>query len=223
MMKKIVALVPMKHTSVRVPKKNYRNIGYQKPLLYYILQTLSKSQLINKIVVDTDSPIIKKIINKLFKNILIIDRPKTLLGGNVPMNEILLYDTSIIKADVYFQTHSTNPLLKTNTIEKAIKTFLKSYPTYDSLFGVTKVQARFWDQLSRPINHNQNILLPTQILPPIYKENSNIYIFTRESLVDNQNRIGSKPFLFDIDQIEAMDIDEITDFQIVDLLLKQKG
>ena len=99
------------------------------------------------------------------------------------MNEILLYDTSQVEADFYLQTHTTNPLLHPSTISRAIHSLLANTPEYDSLFSVTRRQVRLWDQLGRAINHNPAILLQTQDLPPVYEENSCIYIFTRQNLI----------------------------------------
>jgi CMP-N-acetylneuraminic acid synthetase len=79
-----------------------------------------------------------------------------------------------------------------------------------------------WDQLGRPINHNPAILLRTQDLPPVYEENSCIYLFTRETLVQKRNRIGDRPMLFEIDASEAWDIDEEIDFTITDMLLQER-
>ena len=73
------------------------------------------------------------------------------------------------------------------------------YPAYDSLFGVTRLQTRLWDQLARPINHNPAILLRTQDLPPVYEENSCIYLFTRQTLELRRNRLGERPFMFEIE------------------------
>jgi CMP-N-acetylneuraminic acid synthetase len=96
------------------------------------------------------------------------------------------------------------------------------YPAYDSLFSVTRLQTRLWDGLARPINHNPAILLQTQDLPPLYEENSCIYIFTREGLLKKRTRIGERPFLFEIPAMEAQDIDEEQDFLIADLLMKYR-
>lgn len=104
------------------------------------------------------------------------------------MNEVLFHDVQQVEADVYVQTHSTNPLLWTRTVESAINTFLENYPNHDSLFSVTRVSTRLWDQLAGPINHNPDILLRTQDLPPVYEENSCLYIFTKSVLEQNRNR-----------------------------------
>jgi len=219
---KIVALVPMRHHSQRVSGKNYREL-MGKPLFHYILESLSACKEISEIVVDTDSPIIADWIRKDFNNVLVLDRPQDLRADNVPMNEILLYDTSQVQADLYLQTHATNPLLSANTISKAIHVLLDVYPAFDSLFSVTRLQSRLWDGLARPINHNPAILLQTQDLPPVYEENSCIYLFTRTILESRHNRIGERPFLFEINPSEAWDIDEEEDFSLVELIMKSRA
>jgi CMP-N-acetylneuraminic acid synthetase len=99
---------------------------------------------------------------------------------------------------------------------------LDSYPAYDSLFSVTRLQTRLWDQLGRAINHNPAILLQTQDLPPVYEENSCLYIFNRQTLVTRRNRLGERPMMFEMDAAEAWDIDEELDFLICDLLVSQR-
>jgi CMP-N-acetylneuraminic acid synthetase len=138
------------------------------------------------------------------------------------MNDILLYDTSKVAADIYLQTHSTNPLLKAETIESALDAFLEVYPGRDSLFSVTRLQTRLWDQDGKPINHDPSVLLQTQDLPPVFEENSCIYIFTRDILEKRHNRLGSNPLMFEMDAEEAWDIDDELDFSITEYLMKNK-
>lgn len=219
---KIVALVPMRHHSERVPGKNYRLLN-GKPLYAHIIETLLAVPEVSKIVVDTDSPVILEGLRKDYPQVGTIERPEHLRAGTIPMNEILLHDTALEPADLYLQTHSTNPLLRAETLSAAIKALRDNYPAYDSLFGVTRLQTRLWDQLARPINHNPAILLRTQDLPPTYMENSCVYLFTRQTLEQRRNRLGERPYMFEVSAAEAWDIDEELTFQIVDLLLKQRG
>jgi CMP-N-acetylneuraminic acid synthetase len=149
------------------------------------------------------------------------ERPDHLRDGSIPMNDVLLNAISKVPADFYLQTHSTNPILRSKTIEAAIQKFLSIYPMYDSLFTVTRRNVRFWDVLSRPINHNQNILLRTQDLPPVYEENSCLYLFTKEILMEKHNRIGNRPLLFEIPEIEAQDIDVELNFKVAEFLFKE--
>jgi CMP-N-acetylneuraminic acid synthetase len=126
-----------------------------------------------------------------------------------------------VRAEFYLQTHSTNPLLRPETVSRAIKRFLAGVPNHDSLFSVTRLQTRLYDQHGRAINHDPAVLIQTQDLPPIFEENSCLYIFTRENLVKQHHRIGERPMLFEIDAEEAWDIDEELDFEICDFLLSR--
>ena len=220
--KTITALVPMRHHSQRVPGKNYRLLD-GRPLYQHILSTLEKVPEITQVVVDTDSPEVVEGIQKHFPKIRIINRPEELRADTIPMNEILMYDTKQYPSDLYLQTHSTNPLVKAETFSKAIQTLVRSFPSYDSLFGVTRMQTRLWDSLGRAINHNPNILLQTQDLPPVFEENSCVYLFTAETLERKRNRLGDRPYLFEIERDEAWDIDEEIDFRLVELLIQARN
>ena len=188
----------MRHHSQRVPGKNYRPLAGQ-PLYQHIIDTLLACPEIAEMVVDTDSPVVMDGLRGSFPRCVILERPEHLRADAIPMNEILAYDTAQVEADFYLQTHSTNPLLRSETVSSAIQTLLAAYPAYDSLFSVTRLQTRLWDQLGRAINHNPAILLQTQDLPPVYEENSCLYIFTRQKLLARRNRLGERPLMFEID------------------------
>ena len=217
-MTKLVALVPMRHHSQRVPGKNYRNLA-GKPLYQHIIETLLAVPEVSEIVVDTDSDPVMNGLRENFPQVKIIDRPEHLRADDIPMNEILIHDTGQYPADFYLQTHSTNPLLKAETISRAIQLLLTNYPNYDSLFSVTRWQTRLYFQDGRAINHNPQELKQTQDLPPVYEENSCMYIFTRENLIAKRHRISDHPLMFEIPRLEAVDIDEESDFQIADILM----
>ncbi len=218
---KLAALVPMRHHSQRVPGKNYRPLA-GKPLFQHIIETLLAVPEIDTVMVDTDSEPVMDGVRRLFPTVKLIQRPEHLRADDVPMNDILLHDTAQVDAEFYLQTHSTNPLLKAQTISQGIQKFFADYPKYDSLFSVTRLQTRLYFQDGRAINHNPLELIQTQDLPPVYEENSCLYLFTRENLARKRHRIGDKPLMFEIDADEAWDIDEELDFEITDFLMKRR-
>ncbi len=217
MKEKIVALVPMRHHSERVPGKNFRELA-GKPLYTHILETLQVCPEIDHILIDTDSPVIAAGVREEFPLAQVVERPEHLLGDDVAMNDILLSDVTQTGADFFLQTHSTNPLLRPETVSKAIAAFWENYPSYDSLFSVTRLYTRLWDANGKPVNHDPNVLLRTQDLPPMYLENSCMYIFSKKALQERHNRLGYHPFMFEISAEEAWDIDTELDFAIADYL-----
>ena len=119
-------------------------------------------------------------------------------------------------------THSTNPFLSRSTIQKAYKLYKKSLilSEFDSLFTVNTHQTRFYKKDGSPINHDPKNLLRTQDLEKWYEENSNLYLFTKESFQKNYNRIGSKPILFESPKHESLDIDDQNDWDFAEKFLE---
>jgi CMP-N-acetylneuraminic acid synthetase len=212
----IVAFVPMRHSSERVPGKNYRDFN-GRPLFHHAVSTLLAVPQITTVVIDTDSPTIVEQCAEHFPQVRCIDRPEHLLGGETPMTDVLRHDASQFPSPWYLQTHSTNPLLRPETIERAISELEGALDRHDSLFSVTRLQTRLYDADGVAVNHDPAVLLRTQDLPPIYEENSNLYIFTAEQIAGGR-RMGEHPIMFEIDPLEAVDIDEEHDFVIAELL-----
>lgn len=212
-MTKIVAIVPMRHNSERVPGKNYRDLE-GKPLYHYIIETLLAVPEIDSIVIDTDSSIIIEDAKSVFPEVNVLLRPESLRSGDTSMNDVLLNTVGQIQADLYLQTHSTNPFLSSNTVSSAIQEFIDHASVVDSIFSVSRIQARLWNADMTPLNHDPAVLKRTQDLEPVFLENSSFYIFKPETLNAHGNRVGPKARMFEIPALEAIDIDEEHDFAL---------
>lgn len=216
----IVALLPMKANSNRVKGKNFRDLA-GKPLFRWILDTLLSIDQIDKIIINTDAQdLLEQHGLPANKRILIRKRKEEICGDNVSMNLVLQDDVNNIDSKVYLMTHTTNPFLQKLTIINAIDAFsgARDNEGIDSLFSVNKHQTRFYDKDCSPINHDPNNLIPTQDLEPWFEENSNFYIFTRNSFKKNSSRIGSNPMLHETKKLESIDIDTPDDWELASLI-----
>ena len=211
---RIVALLPMKANSQRVKGKNFRDFC-GKPLFRWILDTLLSLEEIDQVVINTDARAILAA-NGLTDGdrVVIRDRKPEICGDLVSMNKVLADDVANVEADIYLMTHTTNPLLSANTIRDALKTFMeaKQAGKADSLFTVNKIQTRFYRADCSPVNHNPDNLIPTQHLEPWFEENSNLYIFTRDSFAKTDARIGKQPIMYETPRFESVDIDTPEDW-----------
>ena len=212
--KRVVALLPMKANSERVKNKNFRNFC-GKPLYSWILNSLLAVSEIDQIIINTDA---REILlqNGLIDNerIIIRDRKPELCGDLVSMNLIIGDDIENIDSDIYIMTHTTNPLLSSNTINSALHQFQKANlaGVSDSLFTVNKIQTRFYRANGSAVNHDPANLIRTQDLEPWFEENSNMYIFTGKSYQKTNARIGVKPIMFETPAFESIDIDDQDDW-----------
>ncbi len=220
MKKKVVALLPMKANSERVKGKNFRMLA-GKPLFKWILDSLLELEEIDAVVINTDA---RNILaeNGLVENerIIIRDRKPELCGDLVSMNLILYDDINNVEADQYLMTHTTNPLLKASTIQKALHA-LEQQSSKDSLFTVNRIQTRFYKENMEPVNHDPKKLIRTQDLEPWFEENSCMYLFTKESFKKTNARIGESPMMFETPALESVDIDEPDDWAMAEALAIQ--
>ena len=218
-LQKVIALVPMKAHSQRVPHKNLR-LFCGKPLYHYIISVLLSCPYVETVYVDTDGEEIVRDIKDHFEpRVRIIWRPESLRGDFVSMNVIIEYDLSKAEGGYFLQTHSTNPLLQVSTVNRAVETFFQD-GQHDSLFSVNRIQSRLYREGGTPINHDPRELLRTQDLPPVYEENSNMYIFSRTSFGKRRHRIGENPILFEIAKLESIDIDDEEDFKLAEYIFQ---
>lgn len=215
--RRVTALVPIKESSERVKGKNFRDFN-GKPLYHHIVHTLDRTYAVDEILIDTDSSVVMAEAPRLSRKVRVIERPESIRGDLVSMNLVIAHDLENSDADIYLQTHATNPLLTHVTMAQALKAFVDQMDSYDSLFSVNRHQSRFYTIDGKPMNHDPRELLRTQDLEPIFEENSCIYIFTKDCFLKNNKRIGDHPMMFPTPPIESIDIDDEITFKLAEIL-----
>jgi CMP-N-acetylneuraminic acid synthetase len=211
-MKKIVAIVPMKLNNQRLPQKNTKAFTNGKPLCYYILSTLLKTEKIDEVYVYCSNEKIKKYIPSGVKY---LKRSESLDQNTTKMNEVLKAFAKDVPADVYVMTHTTAPFISKESIEKGLDAVLSG--EYDSSFAAKKLQDFLWKD-GKPFNYELDNIPRTQDLEPLYEETSGFYIYNSSVITSLNRRIGEKPYIVEVNEIEAVDIDEKEDFQIADAI-----
>ena len=218
---KHVALLPMKAHSARVKSKNFREFA-GKPLFRWILDTLLSMDEIDAVIINTDA---RHILAEHGLNdgdadgrVIIRDRKEEICGDLVSMNLVLADDVANVEAETYLMTHTTNPLLSADAIRASLKRYdeVVAHGEADSLFTVNKIQTRFYREDMSPVNHDPDNLIRTQDLEPWFEENSNLFIFNRESFAKTDARIGAKPAMHETPPLESIDIDNADQWMLAE-------
>ena len=123
-----------------------------------------------------------------------------------------------IDADIYVNAHATSPFAKVETIDACIEKGASG--EYDSAFCAENIKTFMWTN-GKPINFNPDCFPRTQDLPDFYGETSIAYVFTKDSFIKNNRRLGIKPYIHEVGKIEAMDIDYPEDFDIANAVYKE--
>lgn len=209
---KIVAVVPMKLNNRRLPQKNIKPFTNGKPLCWYVLTTLLQIKDIDKVYVYCSDERIKEYIPE---GICFLKRDGSLDQDTTKMNEVLNAFAKEVEADIYVMTHTTAPFISKESIEKGICAVRDK--DYDSSFAAKKLQDFLWKE-GVPFNYELDNIPRTQDLPVIYEETSGFYIYKSNVMTEWNRRIGKKPYIVEIGEIESIDIDEEEDFIIADAL-----
>ena len=209
---KTVAIVPMKLNNRRLPQKNTKPFTNGKPLCWYILSTLLKIKEIDEVYVYCSNPDIKEFIPE---GIRYLQRSPSLDQDTTKMNEVLQCFAKDVPADVYVMTHTTAPFISFNSIKKGLLAVQSG--EYDSAFAAKLLQDFLWKD-GKPFNYELDAIPRTQDLPPLYEETSGFYIYTKSVITELNRRIGNKPFIVEVGEIESIDIDELEDFMLADAM-----
>lgn len=209
---KIIAVVPMKLNNRRLPQKNTKCFTNGEPLCYYILNTLKQISQIDEVYVYCSNEDIK---NFIPERVRYLKRCESLDTDKTSMNDVLLAFANDIDADVYVMTHTTAPFISKESILKGLVAVTDG--DYDSSFAAKKLQDFLWKD-GVPFNYTLDNIPRTQDLEPLYEETSGFYIYKKSVIKDFKRRIGKKPYIVEVGEIESIDIDEEQDFMIADAI-----
>lgn len=212
---KVVAMIPIKLGSKRVPMKNIKRFYDGTPLMHFIQKTCLNSELIDEIYIYCANESIKEYI---LPGVKFLKRPDYLDGDQYNANDILYEFLKMVDADIYVNTHTTSPFAKTSTIDECISKVKSG--EYDSAFCAESIKTFMWEN-GVPLNFNPDAFPRTQDLPTIFGETSIAYVFSRESFIENKRRLGKRPYIKEVGKIEAMDIDYPEDFEICNAIYKE--
>lgn len=207
-----VAVVPMKLNNRRLPQKNTKSFTGGEPLCHYILSTLLTVDGLDKVYVYCSNPDIQEF---LPNGVTYLQRSASLDQDTTKMNEVLKCFANDVPADIYVMTHTTAPFISKASVEKGLRAVASG--EYDSSFAAKKLQDFLWKD-GVPFNYELNNIPRSQDLPVLYEETSGFYIYRNDVVTKLNRRIGVKPFIVEVGEIESIDIDEAEDFIIADAI-----
>lgn len=218
----ILAVIPARGGSKGIPKKNIRLMNGQ-PLIAYAIKNGLNSKYITDVVVTTDDKEIEYISKEYGAEVIKRD-PK--LADDKTTLDPVIYDAMIKdenkknkKYDIIITLQPTSPVLKTETLDKAIEQFLTS--DYDTYISATNKPHLSWTKNNGKIVPSYEKRVNRQQLPPNYLEAGAFFISKRDNVTEN-TRIGKNVSVYEIPEEESTDIDNSIDWVICENILRKK-
>lgn len=215
----IKAMVAVRSGSVRVENKNIRPFA-GSTLLDLKLQQLKRIPNLNGVVVNSNSDEMLEIALKY--GCEAVKRDDYYASNAVSMSDVYKNMAENFTGDIVAYINVTNPLLKDDTIVKAIETYKSFIETgeFDSLNSAHLIKEfLFKDNL--PINYDLRHQPRSQDLPDIAALNFAISIISRDRMIECKNVVGYKPNIYLINETEATDIDNPIDFEFSEFVYKK--
>lgn len=219
---KVNVFLPCRKGSERVRRKNTRRFAhFSFGLIEIKLAQLVALDSIDKIYLSTDDIDILDFANGLSNNKIIpYERSDSLAASTTSTDELIEHACQIISEGPILWTHVTSPFCNSYLYDEIIKSYFKVLADgFDSLMTVTELQGFIWDERG-PLNYDRTVEKwpRTQTLSSLYEVNSAAFISSRENYVKYGDRIGLKPYYFEVSKTQGFDIDWPEDFRIAEAM-----
>ena len=138
-------------------------------------------------------------------------------------DDLIKYVPEVMPDGHILWTHVTSPFISPDIYCEIINKYFKNLDRFDSLMTVTKLQKFIWND-TKPVNYDRSIEKwpRTQTIEPLWEVNSGAFLTSKTIYQENIDRIGNKPYLFELSDEIAFDIDWLPDYKIAEALYYSK-
>ena len=215
-MKNITAVIPVRQGSQRVKNKNFREFAGRSLLEHKI--DIVKTLPVNEIIVNTDSEYAINLAKQ--NNISYHKREPYYASSECTNSEYHEYLAKVTNAENILITQVTAPLITKDTFIEAID--LYNNIDCNSLMSIKKIKEYLWYK-NKPINYKLDYAPNSQDLPNYFSPTFGVIIVNRKAMLESKNFICSKPYFYELSNIESIDIDTKLDFEFAEFLFKKEN
>ncbi|ONI37594.1 acylneuraminate cytidylyltransferase [Candidatus Epulonipiscium fishelsonii] len=217
-----IAFIPVRGGSKSIHLKNIKEMN-GKPLVYWTLKASEDCKYIERIYVATDNIQIKQTVEDFkFNKVIVVDRTEETSTDTASTESVMLEFANKYKFDNIALIQATSPLLQTQDLDRGFEIFNKK--EIDSVVSVVRQKRFNWevkDGFAVPTNYNVYNRPRRQDFEGYFVENGAFYITSKENLIRSKNRISGNIQICEMSEESYFEIDEPSDWIIVENLLKQ--
>lgn len=212
---KIYAFIPARAGSKSIPLKNIKPIC-GKPLLQWSIDAANACELIDEVVVSTDSGNISSAVS----GAKIISRSKESAtdeaSSEIPLLE---FASKVSTEDLIVFIQATSPLTTSEELSRGIRSVLSD--SCDTCLSVVRQKRFIWDAEGKP-DYNLGARPRRQEWSGFHVETGAFYISPAGRIMDSKCRISGRVEKVECDPKTYYEIDEPDDWVIIETFLKQK-
>jgi N-acylneuraminate cytidylyltransferase len=216
---KIVALIPLRGASKRIPGKNVKPM-LGRPLAYWACAAAANCRQISEVYVSTEDEQIRQAVESFGLKVRLVERPPALASDNATTDAVILHFATVVGFDIVATIQATSPLVSSTDLDHALTQLWKSGD--DSLVTGVRLKRFLWSLDGRPLNYDPLHRPFSQDFEGSILENGAFYLTRRETLDRHRNRLGGKIGIFEMAPETAAEIDDPNDWDMVEELLSRR-
>lgn len=224
-----IGFIPCRSGSERVPGKNTRPFaGFEGGLLELKLMQMTAVPQLEKILISSNDPVVldyaARFARERDSRVTPSERPDEYGRSSTSMGEFIHYIAELEEEGTIFWSHVTSPFITGAIYREGLAEYERALDRgHDCLVSVTKMQRFFWTE-DGPVNYDNTVEKwpRSQDLTPLLEINHALYVMPFASMREMGDRIGRRPFFYDIDEHDAADIDWEPQFKFLERVAKLK-
>ena len=217
-----IAFIPVRGGSKSIPLKNIKPLA-GKPLVYWVAKAANDSKIIDKVIIATDSPEIKKAVISFDLPMVEIYNRKLENAQDTSSTESVMIEylsySNLNDDDKFFLIQATSPLLKAKFIEEMYDKFIQD--NADSALSCVRSKRFFWTEGGKALNYDYRNRPRRQNFNGVLMENGACYINIVKNILKDQNRLSGKISVYEMPEYTGVEIDEPDDFILVEQLMEK--
>lgn len=218
---RVIAIIPAKGHSGRVPQKNFRPFHDDQSLLDLKIKQCRRSEVFDAIYVSSDVETVQ--LTAQNNNVDFLLRDPRFCLDETPWSETLC---GILKqipepdSTLVAWCPPTSPIF--DRFYDAVKTLAEN-SEYDSLMTVTRMQHYFLGPDLLPLNFQFGVWASfSQKLRPIYQMNCALWLAPKALMMANRFQTGDSPYFMETGATEGIDIDTMEEFELAQIIYSRK-
>ncbi|HEX8562904.1 MAG TPA: HAD hydrolase family protein [Flavobacterium sp.] len=219
-MAKKVGFIPLRKGSKGIRNKNKKKI-VGRPLFSWVLTEAVFSDLDTVYVYTDDTEIIEYIEREYGWT----DKVKAMMRSEESASDTASTEFALLEFcerveydfDVFCLLQATSPMTRRTDINNCLDKLNDN--AFDSALTVVKTHRFIWNKDGTPQNYDYLKRPRRQDFDGLLIENGAVYTSTKNNIRENQNRIGGRVALVEMDEESLVEIDSLSDWNIVEQLL----
>lgn len=216
----VIAFIPVRGGSKSIPLKNIKPFC-GKPLVCWNIEALENCDLVDEVIVATDSDKIEEVVRERhYKKTSVYRRSAENASDTASTESVMLEYINAKKLSgniVFMLVQATSPLTQTKHFEEALS--LYEAGKYDSMLSCVRNKRFFWNTDGTPHNYDYRKRPRRQDFDGMFMENGAFYINTVGNIIRDKNRLSGKIGIYEMPEYTSIEIDEPDDWTILEQLM----